>query len=89
MDKVTIIIFSTFVFLLILLFVLTVIIKSKRRKNIIQTIDKLTTEKNLIISASLISELAKSTKLANNKKQEKEIEKRYKFLKRVWKLDEE
>lgn len=74
MDKVTIIIFSTFVFLLILLFVLTVIIKSKRRKNIIQTIDKLTTEKNLIISASLISELAKSTKLANNKKQEKEIE---------------
>lgn len=86
MDKVTIIIFCSFVFLLILLYVLAVIVKSKRKKTIIETIDKLTTEKNLIISASLISELAKSGKLANNKKIEREIEgwkKRFNDLEKV------
>src|SRR5574344_1723104 len=74
MDKVTIVIFVSFILLLILLLVLTLIIKSKRKKAILSTIDKLTTEKNLIISASLISELSKASKLANNKKIEKEIE---------------
>lgn len=86
MDKVTIIIFCSFVFLLILLYVLAVIVKSKRKKTIIETIDKLTTEKNLIISASLISELAKSGKLANNKKIEREIEgwkKRFNDLEKI------
>ena len=43
-------------------------------KTILETIDKLTTEKNLIISSSLITELGKAQKLINNKKTEHEVE---------------
>lgn len=68
MNKVTTIIVFIFLFLMVLLFVLRIVLKNKNRKNILSTIDKLTTEKNLIISASLITELSKAEKLVNNKK---------------------
>ena len=74
MDKTTAIITIVFLLLIFLLYLLTVFIKSRKKKNILKIIDKLTTEKNLIISASLITELSKADKLANNKKLEKEVE---------------
>ena len=74
MNKVTIIILCSFVFLLILLFVILLILKYKKKKSVFNSIDRLTTEKNMIISPTLISELNKAGKLANNKKIEKEIE---------------
>ena len=49
MDKVTIIIAGIFVFCIILLYILTIIIKNKKKKEILSNIDRLTTEKNLII----------------------------------------
>ena len=74
MDKVTIIIAGIFVFCIILLYILTIIIKNKKKKEILSNIDRLTTEKNLIISSSLISELGKANKLINNKKIANEVE---------------
>ena len=74
MDKITAIITIVFLFLIFLLYILTIIIKLKKKKNILNTIDKLTTEKNLIISASLITELSKAGKLVNNKKMERDVE---------------
>lgn len=74
MDKVTAIISIVFLIFIFLLYILTIIIKSKKKKTILNTIDKLTTEKNLIISSSLITELSKAGKLANNKKLEKQVE---------------
>ena len=47
MDKVTIIITGIFVFCIILLYILTIIIKNKKKKEILANIDRLTTEKNL------------------------------------------
>lgn len=67
MNKITLIIAGVFVLLSILLFIFTIIIKNKRKKSILSSIDKLTTEKNLIISSSLLSELSKASKLVNNK----------------------
>ena len=49
------------------------ILKNKKKKNILRNIDRLTTEKNLIISSTLITELARAEKLVNNKKTEKEV----------------
>ena len=49
-------------------------LKNKKKKTIIAQIDKLTTEKNLIISSTLITEIAKAEKLANNKKTKKDVE---------------
>ena len=57
----------------ILFFSVKFYLKSKKKKNVVAQIDKLTTEKNLIISSSLITELAKAEKLVNNKKTEKEV----------------
>ena len=74
MDKVTIIITGIFVFCIILLYILTIIIKNKKKKEILFNIDRLTTEKNLIISSSLITELSKANKLINNKKIASEVE---------------
>lgn len=74
MDKVTIIITGIFVFCIILLYILTILIKNKKKKEILFNIDRLTTEKNLIISSSLITELAKANKLINNKKIASEVE---------------
>ena len=74
MNKTTIIIAFIFIFLIILLYILTLIIKNKRKKDILSNIDRLTTEKNLIMSSSLITELAKASKLTNNKKIEEEVE---------------
>ena len=74
MNKITIIIAGLFVLLSALLFILTIIIKNKRKNNILSSIDKLTTEKNLIISSQLMSELSKASKLVNNKKTEELVE---------------
>lgn len=75
MDKITIIIIiSSIFFIIVLLFAIKMICKSKKKKSILSSIDKLTTEKNMIISSILKSELAKAEKLANNKKTEKEVE---------------
>ncbi len=75
MDKVTVIIIVvSIIFIAILLFVIKTIFKNKKKKSILSSIDKLTTEKNMIISSILKSELAKAEKLANNKKTEKEVE---------------
>ena len=74
MDKVTIIITGIFVFCIILLYILTIVIKNKKKKEILSNIDRLTTEKNLIISSSLITELGKANKLINNKKIASEVE---------------
>ncbi len=74
MNKITIIIVSAFILLSALLFVLTIIIKNKRKNSILSSIDKLTTEKNLIISSQLMSELSKANKLVNNKKTEELVE---------------
>ncbi len=74
MNKTTIIIGIIFLVLGILLYVLILVLKNNKKKNIISLIDKLTTEKNLIISASLMSELQKAKKLVNNKKTEKQVD---------------
>lgn len=74
MNKITIIIAGVFVLLSALLFILTIIIKNKRKNNILSSVDKLTTEKNLIISSQLMSELSKASKLVNNKKTEELVE---------------
>ncbi len=57
----------------ILYFGIKYLLKNKKKKNVLRNIDRLTTEKNLIISSSLITELAKAEKLVNNKKTEKEV----------------
>ena len=68
MDTVTIVIAIIFIVLIILLFVLTILFKNTKKKNLLNTIDRLTSLKNSIISASLITELSKAGKLVNNKK---------------------
>ena len=74
MNRVTGIIALVFIVVMILLYVLILIIKNNKKKYLLSIIDKLNTEKNLIISAGLITELSKSKKLINNKKTEKEVE---------------
>ncbi len=74
MNKTTIIIAGVFILLSALLFILTIIIKNKRKNSILSSVDKLTTEKNLIISSQLMSELSKASKLVNNKKTEELVE---------------
>ena len=74
MNKITIIIAGVFILLSALLFILTIIIKNKRKNNLLSSVDKLTTEKNLIISSQLMSELSKASKLVNNKKTEELVE---------------
>ena len=73
MNKTTIIIVLVFVFIAILLYVLYVVLRNKKKKNIIESIDRLNTEKNLIISASLKTELSKAAKLINNKNIENQV----------------
>ena len=87
MDKVTIIITGIFVFCIILLYILTIIIKNKKKKEILSNIDRLTTEKNLIISSSLITELGKANKLINNKKIASEVEEWKKRFDEIEKTD--
>ena len=87
MDKVTIIITGIFVFCIILLYILTIIIKNKKKKEILSNIDRLTTEKNLIISSSLITELGKANKLINNKKIASEVEEWKKRFDEIEKID--
>ena len=86
MNKTTLIILIVFIFLLLLLLVLYLIIKNNKKKNILKTLDKLNTEKNLIISSSLITELDKAENLANNKKLQSDVEnwkKRFTELEKV------
>ncbi len=74
MNKTTIIIAGVFILLSALLFIFTIIIKNKRKSSILSSVDKLTTEKNLIMSSQLMSELSKASKLVNNKKTEELVE---------------
>ena len=74
MNKITAIITLVFIFVMFLLYVLIIIIRNNKKKHLLSLIDKLNTQKNLIISASLRTELSKSVKLVNNKKTEKQIE---------------
>ena len=87
MNRTTIIIAIVFIILIILLYILTIIIKSKRKKDILSNVDRLTTEKNLIMSSSLITELAKASKLTNNKKIEEEVEEGKQRLDKIEKVD--
>ena len=73
MNKVTIIIGIVFVLFGILLYVLVLVLKNNKKKQIMSNVDRLNTEKNLIISASLMTELSKAGKLVNNKKIEKQV----------------
>ena len=59
MNKTTIIILFIFLLFAIILFCLYLYLKNKKKKNIALLIDKLTTEKNLIISATLKTEYLK------------------------------
>ena len=74
MNKITVIIALISLVLVFVLYILIVILRNNKKKYISSSIDKLTTEKNLIISAALITELSKASKLANNQKIEKQIE---------------
>ena len=87
MDKITIIITGIFVFCIILIYILTIIIKNKKKKEILANIDRLTTEKNLIISSSLITEFGKANKLINNKKIASEVEEWKKRFDEIEKTD--
>ena len=69
----TVIIIIIILLAVILYFGIKYLLKNKKKKNVLRNIDRLTTEKNLIISSSLITELAKAEKLVNNKKTEKEV----------------
>ncbi len=87
MNKTTIIIGIVFLVLIILLVVLSVLFKNKKKKNILNVLDKLNTEKNLIISSSLITELDKAEKLANNKKIQAEVVEWQKRFDEIEKVD--
>lgn len=85
MGKTTIIIICVFVILFIFVSIILIQIKHRKKKNILDAVDKLTLDKNLIISTSLVTELSKAEKLANNKKLQTEIDEwnnRYKSLER-------
>ena len=86
MNRTTVIIGLIFLVLIFLLYVLILVLKKKKRNFITTSIDRLTTEKNLIISASLMTELSKSEKLVNNKKIGEDVEnwkERFKELEEV------
>ena len=87
MNKTTIIIAMVFIILIFLLYILTIIIKNKRKKDILSNVDRLTTEKNLIMSSALITELARASKLTNNKKIEEEVEDWKNRLEKLEKVD--
>ena len=74
MNKTTIIILVSLVIALIILFVVLLIIKSTKKKRLLSSVESLTKEKNLIISTTLLNELAKASKLANNKKLKSDVE---------------
>lgn len=85
MGKTTIIIICVFVILFIFVSIILIQIKHRKKKNILDAVDKLTLDKNLIISTSLVTELSKAEKLVNNKKLQSEIDEwnnRYKSLER-------
>jgi len=87
MNKTTLIILLVFIFLLVLLLILFLIIKSRRKKSIMNKLDKLNTEKNLIISSTLITELDKAENLANNKKLKSDVESWKKRFNELEKID--
>lgn len=87
MNKTTLIIIIVFIVLMILLIGLILFFKSKKKKRIFENIDRLNTEKNLIISSSLISELDKAEKLANNKKLQTEVDSWKKRFEKIEKSD--
>ena len=87
MNKTTLIIAIVFIILIILLFGLVILLKRNKKKNIMNTIDRLTTEKNLIMSSSLITELSKASKLVNNKKIENDVNGWKKIFEEIEKTD--
>ena len=87
MNKTTLIIILVFLFVVLLLYVLMVVLKNNKKKSIMSSIDKLTTEKNLIISASLMTELSKAAKLANNKNIQKQVEEWQKTFNEIENVD--
>ena len=87
MNKVTAIIALIFIVIMALLYGLIILLKNRKKKSIMTAIDRLTTEKNLIISASLRSELAKSIKLVNNKKTEHQVEEWQKSFDEIENID--
>ena len=87
MNKITLIIGIVFIVIGILLYVLILVLKNNKKKSIMSSIDKLTTEKNLIISASLMTELSKAKKLVNNKKTEKQVNEWQKKFEEIEKED--
>ncbi|MBR4177855.1 MAG: septation ring formation regulator EzrA [Bacilli bacterium] len=87
MNKTTLIIILVFLFVVLLLYILMVILKNNKKKSIMSSIDKLTTEKNLIISASLMTELSKASKLANNKNIQKQVEEWQKTFNEIENVD--
>ena len=87
MNKTTLIICLVFVFLLVLLLGLFLLIKNRKKKSIINKLDKLNTDKNLIISSSLITELDKAENLANNKKLQSDVEDWKKRFNEIEKID--
>lgn len=87
MNKTTLIIAIVFIILIILLFGLVLLLKRNKKKNIMNTIDRLTTEKNLIMSSSLITELSKASKLVNNKKIENDVNGWKKIFEEIEKTD--
>ena len=87
MNKITVIIALISLFLVFVLYILIVILRNNKKKYISASIDKLTTEKNLIISAALITELSKASKLANNQKIEKQIEEWNQRFKNIEEVD--
>ena len=87
MNKTILIIAIVFIILIILLFGLVLLLKRNKKKNIMNTIDRLTTEKNLIMSSSLITELSKASKLVNNKKIENDVNGWKKIFEEIEKTD--
>ena len=87
MNKTTLIICLIFIFLLVMLLVLFLILKTKKRNSIMNKLEKLNTEKNLIISSSLITELDKAENLANNKKLQNDVESWKKRFEEIEKID--
>lgn len=87
MNKTTIIIICSFLVLTGILVIILLLLNQKKKKKIYDSIDKLTTEKNMIVSPSLIMELNKAEKLVNNKNVEKDLVKWKKEFNSISSLD--
>ena len=85
MDRITFILIALFVWILTIILVIVVLklINNKEKKKLKAEIEKLEKEKNMVISASMLSELNKVEALVNNdeiKKFDKKIKKSIDFF---------